>query len=271
MEPYGNHVSTDAQPHILAIGGRSFLVNDRNGFTPSPLIRYALDLTGQDRPRVCFLTTATGDAPDRISYAYAAFAQLDVEVSHLALFPMPSVPDMRGHLLAQDLIFVFGGSVANLLALWRLHGLDKILRTAWQRGIVLAGESAGALCWHVGGNTDSYGPVLRPLTDGLAFLPYSCGVHYDSDEQRRPLLHRLIGDGTLPSGYAADEGVGLHYVGTEFVQAVSYREPRAGKDRAGTNGDEGRAGRPVGGRAYRVEPDGSGGAKETAIEPRLLK
>ncbi|HEX6468939.1 MAG TPA: peptidase E [Streptosporangiaceae bacterium] len=243
-------MSTDAQPHILAIGGSSFVATGRFTFAPSPLLRYALDLTGQDRPQVCFLATATGDAPDRIGHAYAAFARLDVEVSHLALFPMPNVDDVRGHLLRQDLIFVFGGSAANLLALWRLHGVDEILRRAWEDGIVLAGESAGALCWHVGGSTDSYGPELRPLTDGLAFLPYSCGVHYDSDEQRRPLLRRLIGDGTLPAGYAADEGVGLHYVGTEFVQAVSYRPP---------------------GRAYQVEPDGAGGAKETAIEPRLLK
>jgi peptidase E len=139
--------------------------------------------------------------------------------------------------------------VANLLALWRLHGLDDVLREAWQSGVVLSGQSAGALCWHVGGNTDSFGPQLRPLTDGLAFLPYSCGVHYDSDAQRRPLLQQLIGEGTLPDGYAADEAVGLHYVGTEFVQAVSHRE-KAG--------------------AYRIEPDGSGGAKETRVEPRLL-
>jgi peptidase E len=255
-------VSTDAQPHILAIGGGAFIATDRYGFAPSPLIRYALDLTGQDRPRVCFLATATGDPPERIGYYYAAFTRLDVEVSHLALFPMPNVADVRAHLLAQDLIYVFGGSVANLLALWRLHGVDEILRAAWQDGVVLAGESAGALCWHVGGSTDSYGPVLRPLTDGLAFLPYACGVHYDSDEQRRHLLHRLVGAGTLPAGYAADERVGLHYVGTELVQAVAYREARDGRG--------GRDDRP-GGRAYRVEPDGSGGAKETAIEPRLLK
>ncbi len=259
-------MSTDAQPHILAIGGGAFIPNDRYGFTPSPLIQYALDLTGQDRPRVCFLATATGDPPDRVGHAYAAFTRLDVEVSHLALFPMPNVEDVRAHLLGQDLIFVFGGSVANMLALWRLHGLDDMLRVVWEDGIVLAGESAGALCWHAGGNTDSFGPRLRPLTDGLGFLPYSCGVHYNSDEQRRPLLQRLVGEGTLPAGYAADEGVGLHYVGTEFVQAVSYRGDRGGR---GTDGG-GHSGR-AGGRAYRIEPDGSGGAKETVIEPRLLK
>ncbi|MDL4771225.1 MULTISPECIES: peptidase E [Thermomonosporaceae] len=242
-------MSTDGQPHILAIGGGAFLPDDRYGFSPSPLVRYALDLTGQDRPRICFLTTAVGDGTEHIARGYSVFSQLDAEVSHLALFPMPNHADMRAHLLSQDLIYVAGGSVANLLALWRLHGLDVILREAWQEGVVLSGQSAGALCWHVGGTTDSYGPELRPLGDGLGFLPYSCGVHYDSDPQRRPLLQRLVGEGALPGGYAADESAALHYVGTEFVQAVAYRR-EAG--------------------AYRVEPDGPGTAKENRIDPRLL-
>jgi len=242
-------MSTDGQPHILAIGGGSFIPDDRCGISPSPLLRYAVDLTGQDRPRICFLATACGDGDGVIGRAYAAFSRMEAEVSHIALFPMPNIPDMRSHLLAQDLVYVGGGSVANLLALWRLHGLDEMLREAWHEGVVLSGESAGALCWHVGGNTDSYGPQLRPLTDGLGFLPYSCGVHYDSDKQRRPLLQQLVSEGTLPDGYAADEAVALHYVGTEFVQAVSY-EKGAG--------------------AYRIEPDGPGTAKETRLDVRLL-
>lgn len=243
-------MSTDGQPHILAIGGGSFIANERYGLDPSPLLRYAFDLTGQDRPRVCFLATATGDPAERIARGYEAFGAMDAEVSHLALFPMPNVEDIRGHLLAQDLIYVFGGSVANLLALWRVHGLDEIFHEVWRSGVVLAGQSAGALCWHAGGNTDSFGPDLRTLKDGLGLLPYSCGVHYDSDPQRRTLLQQSVGSGELPHGYAADDGVGLHYVGTEFVQAVTYRPS---------------------GMAWKIEPDGSGQAKETPIEPRQLK
>ncbi|GAA2721672.1 peptidase E [Actinocorallia aurantiaca] len=243
-------MSTDGQPHILAIGGGSFQLNSRHGLEPSPLLRYAFDLTGQDRPRVCFLATATGDPAERLALAYDAFNRMDAEVSHLALFPMPNIEDVRGHLLAQDLVYVFGGSVVNLLALWRAHGLDEVFEEVWRAGVVLAGQSAGALCWHSGGNTDSYGPELRPLKDGLGLLPHSCGVHYDSDPQRRPLLHASVGSGELPAAYAADEGVGLHYVGTEFVQAVTYRENAM---------------------AWRVEGDGSGGVKETPIEPRQLK
>ena len=242
-------MSTDGKPHIVAIGGGSFIPNGRWGSSPSPLIRYALDLTGQDRPRVCLVLTAVGDASEYLARMYASFSQLDVEVSHLALYPMPNHEDPRAHLLSQDLVYVSGGSVANLRALWGVHGLDTAFRDAWEAGVVLSGQSAGALCWHVGGNTDSYGPALRPFTDGLGLVPYGCGVHYDSEEQRRPSLHKLVGDGTLPTAYAADEGVALHYVGTEFVQAVSFREGQG---------------------AYEVTADGAGGAKETRIEPRLL-
>jgi peptidase E len=217
-------MSTDGKPHILAIGGGSFMPLARGGGAPSPLLRYALDLTGSDRPRVCFLNTALGDGAEYTARSYAALGRLDAELSHLALFPMPNHEDPAAHLLAQDLVYVHGGSVANLLALWRLHGLDEAFGEAWRSGVVLCGESAGALCWHAGGTTDSFGPELRPLTDGLGLLPYSCGVHYDSEAQRRPLLHRLVADGTLPDAYAADEAVGLHYVGTEFVQAVTYRD-----------------------------------------------
>ncbi|RJL31453.1 peptidase E [Bailinhaonella thermotolerans] len=238
------------QSHILAIGGGSFLPSDRYSFIrPSGLLRYALDLTGQDRPKLCLVATALGDEHSRLLQMYDAFRDWDVEVSHLTVFPMPNVPDPRAFLLEQDIVYVTGGSVANLMALWRLHGLDEAFTEAWRAGVVLAGQSAGALCWHVGGNTDSFGPTLRQWDQGLGLLPYSCGVHYNSDPQRRTLLHEAVAAGTLPQGYAADEGVGLHYVGTELVQAVTI-DPE--------------------GRAYRVEPDGAGGAKESVIEARLL-
>ena len=118
--------------------------------------------------------------------------------------------------------------MAGLLALWRLHGLDSVLREAWEAGVVLTGVSAGSICWHVGGPTDSFGPSLRAVTDGLALLPYSNGVHYDSEEQRRPTLHRMIADQTLPEGYASDDGVGLLYRGTRMVEAVSEVDGKAG-------------------------------------------
>jgi peptidase E len=215
-----------------------------------PIINYALSLTGKERPKFCYVATAGGDNPSEILAVYGAFAGSDdVEVSHLELFAMPNVPDPREHLLSQDVIWVGGGSVANLLAVWRVHSLDEVLREAWDRGIVLGGVSAGSICWHLGGTTDSFGLELRAVTNGLGLLPYSNGVHYDSEDRRRPLFQKLIGDGTLPDGYATDDGVGLHFVGTELREAVSD-EPKAA--------------------AYRVERTGDGQVRETIITPRLL-
>jgi peptidase E len=215
-----------------------------------PVIDLALELAGRpDRPRITYLGTATGDDPLRVAGFYGAFAGSDVRTSHLSLIPMPTVADVRAHLLAQDVVWVGGGSVAALLAVWRVHGLDAVFREAWQAGVVLAGVSAGSLCWHAGGTTDSFGPDLRPVTDGLGLLPHSNGVHHDSEPQRRPVYHRLVADGTLPAGYATDDGVGLVYRGTELVEAVSDR-PGAG--------------------AYRVERGPDGGAVERPIRPRRL-
>ncbi|SEG85116.1 Peptidase E [Nonomuraea solani] len=243
-------MSRSGQSHILAIGGGSFRPSRRYSFMEaSPLLRYGLDLTGQDRPKLGLVATAGGDAADWVLKMYGAFAGWDVEVSHLTVFPMPNVADPRAWMLEQDMIYVSGGSVANLMALWRLHGYDEMFEEAWRSGVVLSGQSAGALCWHVGGNTDSFGPELRVWAEGMGLLPYSCGVHYNSEPQRRTLLQASVASGELPAGYAADEGVGLHYVGTEFIQAVSV-------DPAGY--------------AYRLESDGDGRVKEFRIEPRLL-
>ena len=147
-------------------------------------------------------------------------------------------------MLAQDAIFVSGGNTANLLAIWRAHGFDEIIREAWEQGIVLAGSSAGMICWFEAGVTDSFGPQLEGMRDGLGFLPGSACPHYDGEEQRRPVYTRLVANG-FPAGMAADDTVGLHYVGTELREAVTVRE---------------------GAHAYRVEP-----GNEIAIEPRLLE
>jgi peptidase E len=234
--------------NILATSG-GFRANDRYTSEAGPLVQHALRLSGADRPRFCFVGTATGDSDRYLTLVYAAISALGgVDTSHLALFPMPNVDDIRSHLLDQHVIYVGGGSVANLLAVWQLHDVDIAMHEAWQAGVVLTGVSAGSICWHIGGPTDSFGPRLRPVTSGLGLLPYGNGVHYDSEEQRRPLLHRLVGDGTLPMSYATDDGVGLHYAGTELVEAVADRPDAA---------------------AYRIERQG-GIAVESRIEPGLL-
>ena len=237
-------------PTILATSG-GMVASRRLRWEVGPLTEYAIDLAGVDgrAPRVCFLATATGDNPAVVYSFYEAAQQRGLQPSHVALFPMPNLDDVRGHVLAQDVIWVGGGSVAGLLAMWQLHGLDDILREAWQAGVVLTGVSAGSLCWHVGGTTDSFGPDLRAVTNGLALVPYSNGVHYDSEEQRRPMFHRLIADGTLPSGYATDDGVGLVYRGIDLVEAVTEVDGKG---------------------AYFVTPGPDGTALEQPIAPRLL-
>jgi peptidase E len=223
---------------------------DRSDLAAGPVFDLAADLSGAEgTPKVCFIGTATGDNPALLTSVYSALTER-FRPSHLELFAMPNLDDVRGHLLSQDVIWVGGGSVANLLALWRLHGWDEFLREAWEAGVVLGGVSAGSICWHEGGTTDSFGPELRPVTNGLGFLPYSNGVHYNSEAQRRPLYHRLIADGTLGEGYATDDGVGLVYRGTEMVEVVADRPDCA---------------------AYRVRRGAGGAAEEIRLEPRLLR
>jgi len=215
-------------PTVLATSG-GFREGRRTRWEFSELTEYAIELAGVTgrAPRLCFVATALGDNPTVLHWLIDAAQARGLGASHLTLFPMPNVDDITAHLLDHDVVWVFGGSVAGLLAMWRLHGVDAAMRTAWQAGVVLTGISAGSICWHVGGTTDSFGPDLRPITDGLALVPYSNGVHYDSEPQRRPLFRRLIADGTLPTGYATDDGAGVLYRGTDFVEAVSERDGAA--------------------------------------------
>jgi peptidase E len=237
------------EPTILATSG-GIKRGSRGMVEFAPLVLHAFDLAGVNgrRPRLCHVGTANGDDRWWNAQLDEAARTAGVEIVHLNLFPMPGAGDITALLLDQDAVWVGGGSVANLLAVWRVHGLDRIFAEVWAAGVVLAGVSAGSLCWHVGGTTDSFGPELRPVTDGLAFLPYANGVHYDSEERRRPLFQRLVAEGTVPDGYATDDGVGLVYRGTELVEAVSESRGKG---------------------AYRVSRDGDR-AVEERIEPRLL-
>jgi peptidase E len=243
-------VPADA-PTILATSG-GWAPDDRLRWGVGPLTEHAIELSGVTgrAPRVTFLGTACGDDPKLYHEFYSAAQRRGLHPSHVQLFAMPNVEDITGHLLEQDVVWVWGGSVAGLLAMWRLHGVDEAVRTAWEAGVVLTGVSAGSICWHLGGTTDSFGPQLRPITDGLGLLPWSNGVHYDSEDQRRPLFQSLIADGTLPPGYATDDGAGLLYRGTEMVEALAERDD-------------------VG--AYFVECDTDGTAVETELPVTRLR
>lgn len=228
-----------------------------------PLVRHAVSLarvTGR-RPRVTHVNTAGGDQRQIEGTELEAARLAGVDATHLRLFPHPNVEDVRAHLLAQDVVWVSGGSLVNLLAVWRAHRLDAVFREAWEAGVVLAGGSAGALCWHSGGTTASFGPQIDPVADGLRLLPESLGVHYDSDPNRRIAHRAAVADGTLPDGYALDEGVGLVYEGTEVVDIVAERP---GQFAWRVERDASAAGAPTTGQP------GTPAVRESRFQPRVL-
>ena len=218
------------------MGGGGFMVDPA-----SPLDDFLLSLSTAARPRICFVPTPSGDGDRGIAAFFEAFATRACEPSCLRLFGTPERPAER--LADQDVVYVSGGNTANALALWRLHGLDEALRAAWERGAVLGGVSAGANCWFESCVTDSFGPQLAPLHDGLGILAGSFCPHYDGEERRRPVYRRLVSDGLAP-GYAADDFAALHFAGPELREVVASRS---------------------GARAYRVSPAG-----EEPLEARLL-
>jgi dipeptidase E len=218
----GGHHSAMETParQIVAFGGGGFSMESGN-----PLLDdYVLGLCRRRRPRVCFLPSASGDADHYVVRFYRAFAADRCEASHVSLFRREQGPaDLRAHLLAQDLIYVGGGSVVSLLGVWRAHGLDAILREAWQRGVVLCGLSAGSLCWFAEAMTAFHGEPRRVA--GLGLLPFSNCVHYEPTSPRRLAYHGFLREGMRP-GYAAEDGAALHFVGSELARVVASR-PRA--------------------------------------------
>jgi len=234
------------RPQIVAFGGGGFSMEPGNRL----LDDYVLGITGVQRPRVCFVPTASGDADHYVVRFYRAFPSSVCEPSHVSLFRRDKGGgidcDVAGHLLAQDLIYVGGGSVISLLGVWRAHGLDEVLSAAWQRGTVLCGLSAGSLCWFQEAITAFHGRATRIA--GLGLLPWSNCVHYDGEPGRRAEYLAGVEAGMTP-GYAADDGAALHFVGGELDRVVSSRP---------------------GARGYRVEA-ADGVARETPIQAVCLR
>ena len=203
---------------------------------------FLLELSGRTRPRLCYLPTAAADDPARIVGFYDRALRHACDPFHVELFGTPQQPAER--VAAADIVWVGGGNTANMLAIWRLHGVDTALRAAWERGAVLAGASAGGNCWFEGSVTDSFGPQLASLADGLGILAGSFCPHYDTEELRRPIYRQLVADGALPRGIACDDFAAVLYDGTELAEVVTLR---------------------AGARAYRVNAAG-----EEPLEARLL-
>lgn len=221
---------------ILALGGGGFSMEAGNAL----LDDHALALTGVECPKVCFLPTASGDADHYIVRFYRAFPAGRCQPSHVSLFRRDGgASDIAAHLRTQDLIYVGGGSVISLLGTWSAHGIDGMLRAAWESGVVMTGLSAGSLCWFDHGMTAFHGESRA--VRGMGFLPYSNAVHYEDKPERRAAFQTAIADG-LPAGYGTGDGAALHFVGTSLAEVVTSRENA---------------------RAYRVTPQG---AEVTEIE-----
>jgi dipeptidase E len=228
---------------IVAVGGGSFRT-----FPGNALDTWLLARTGSARPKVAFLPTASGDQEPAIEAFTRSFLERGALPTVVRLF-VRDVIDLSALLLEQDLILVSGGNTANQQAVWKLHGVDSILREAYERGIVLSGWSAGGLCWFTAGVTDSFHVTeLAALHGLLGILQGSFCPHFNSEENRRPRYHAWVGDGTLPAGWAADDGVGLLFEDGAFVEALSFLD---------------------GGAGYRVEPHAAG-VRETRVPTRRL-
>ncbi len=227
---------------IVGLGGGGFSRFGRY----SRLDEYILGLTQKDHPRVLYLGTAGGDSDANIVLFYESFAGRS-RPTHLKLFGAPSRSEWRPMIREQDVIYVGGGNTANMLAIWRVHGMDQALREAWDDGVVLCGVSAGMNCWFECSITDSFGLELSAMRDGLGFLPGSVCPHYDGEERRRPVYRELVGEG-LPAGYAVEDSVAITFQETSFLEAVSEIEGR---------------------RAYRVEVV-DGQVSETVVPTRTL-
>lgn len=239
--------------YILATSA-GFIPTDRWGvIKPGKNFLKALELCGKQRPNVLFIMTASGDSPTYLNSSYQAVSSLGVSANHLALFTQPTQP-VAESIGAADVIWVGGGSVANLLAIWQLHGVDVELKNAYERGAILGGVSAGSICWHVGGPTDSFGPELKVITNGLGFIKYGAGVHYDSEAQRRPLLQKTVLAGTLPTSFATDDRIGLLYKNGEPAEVISDLEAEVTETSPA---------------AYKIEKIGDE-IKETRLAPGLL-
>ncbi|WP_409369149.1 Type 1 glutamine amidotransferase-like domain-containing protein [Lysinibacillus sp. 38-6] len=202
---------------IIALGGGGFSMEPEN-----PLLdQYILKQAKKTTPKICFLATASGDSENYISRFYQFFEKQDCQPSHLSLFNPPT-RDLERFLLEKDIIYVGGGNTKNLLILWQEWGIDAIVRKAWEQGIVLAGISAGSICWFEEGVTDSYGDGLEPLKC-LGLLKGSNCPHYDGESERRPAYQQLVATNRITPGIATDDGVALHFIDEELSQIVSSR------------------------------------------------
>jgi dipeptidase E len=227
---------------IIGLGGGGFMMEN------NPLLDlYILAAAKKDNPKICFLPTASGDDPGCIHHFEQVFGTYPCVPTYLSVMH-PNVSDMAEVLLESDIIYVGGGNTKSMLGLWREWGVDKILKQAYEKGVILAGVSAGFVCWFEECVTDSI-PGKFTSMNCLGLLPGSGCPHYDGQEGRPAAYHKLLADGTVSNGYAADDGVGLHFIDGKLYKVISSRENAT---------------------AYRVSREMSGKTEEEALVPEYL-
>jgi len=216
---------------IIAFGG--IPLSNKTDFV---LEKYILAQSGQEKPSILFIPTASGDSATYIAAFYSVFHQLPCTPRHLSLFDAPKGLDIKTYILSHDIIFVGGGNTVNLMLLWKAWGVDAILRTAWEHGKIMVGSSAGSLCWFAQGITDSLPEGLTAMSC-MGFLPISNCPHYNDEPKRRPAYHKAMVAGQVGAGIAQDQYVGLHFRGTELYKAVTNK-PQQNAYAVRLNGDE---------------------------------
>jgi peptidase E len=239
--------NTTKEPRrILAMGGGGFTMPEHDH--SDALDRFVLSLTGKEVPRICFLPTASGDPREQVTRFQERFSQWPCEPSILSLFHLGRDRiDPIAHILSQDALYIGGGSMRNMLAIWREHGIEDAMRTAWERGIVLAGLSAGAMCWFEGGVSMSGG--APEVVKGIGLLPGSMSVHMHGEPERFPVYEEAVATGALPAGFAADDAAAVVFHGTQLAECVAARSDA---------------------RVMRIEADGNGGVVQIPQRVRLL-
>jgi dipeptidase E len=237
---------TNEPRRILAMGGGGFPMPEHDH--SDALDRFVLSLTGKEVPRICFLPTASGDPREQVTRFQERFSQWPCEPSILSLFHLGRDRiDPVAHVLSQDALYIGGGSMRNMLAIWREHGIEDAMRTAWERGIVLAGLSAGAMCWFEGGVSMSGGQP--EVVHGIGLLPGSLTVHLNGELERLPVYEDAVATGALPAGFAADDGAAVVFHGTQLAECVVARRDA---------------------RVMRIEADGSGSVIQIPQRVRVL-
>lgn len=217
-----NEPTEERVRHIVAIGGGGF----SDGGQTTPIDHFVMSLAKKERPRVCFIPTASGDSEGYISSFYSAFESASYQATHLPLFNRPDPEELEKIVHCSDVIYVGGGNTANLLAIWSLHAVPELLRAAYVRGVVMAGVSAGGMCWFKSGLTDSFGPSMKFLTNGMAFLPDAFCPHFDSEVVRRQRFQDELSHHQA-NGWGVEDGVALHFVNEQFRGAVSSSGKKA--------------------------------------------